>query len=459
MDEERMMILRMVEQGKITASEAEKLLLALESSKSFPKGGFGIHSAQELVQRLSQEADRVGEVLGRSAEKFAGHAEKLAERAGQIAERVESAAHWPKHRAMHRHGRSWPVNVDLRSLGDITGWIKNLSLFGEGSGRRFEFEEVIEESFSEDTSVVGVECSVTNGSIELESWTEPHLRVVASKRLRGETREEAEESARNLLLVERRSDGLTLRSQEGRDKRVSLKIFVPERHVYDLLLRSQNGRVAAKGPRCSRCELTTANGSAKVADLAASAVKIESSNGSVRAEQVEAAGLEARTSNGAIHVVTPGGKVRCTTSNGSIDLVVPPAGGNRAVMAPEPLGGQAAPDGEAGKQGVCEEDRFELETSNGSIRITLDPSRIGHSLVEAGSSLGRVDIELPGATFQVNERRFGKNRVVAQGEEFQQAGRPLRILARTSNGSISARAEGSQKEGSGDEWEKKQFAS
>jgi len=299
MEEERLLVLQMVADGKITAEEAAALLRALDATR-------GPASRRETGIRGEPWKD-AGASVGKLGEELGQKAEMIAQ---TIAEKVE------KHAARLGEGIQEP------------GWLQTL-LGGLNLGHMFapqhRFEDTITGTFQDDGDVQ-VNILTFNGRIELETWDRPEFEFKVVKTIRAPHAEEAAELAGKLVHFVQ--EGNKLKLEAGSNPRpmnsgVAVYGRLPAERVYEAGLGTVNGRIVVSGLRAGTLRAHTTNGRV-VADRV-SVVKhaeIKTTNGRLEFHG-SAPHLVASTSNGRI-LVSPspgqGGEYDLSTSNGSIRL-------------------------------------------------------------------------------------------------------------------------------------------
>jgi DUF4097 and DUF4098 domain-containing protein YvlB len=178
-----------------------------------------------------------------------------------------------------------------------------------------------------------------NGSVEISSWDQNTVDISGTKSAR--TPEDA-----NLIRmdIDHTADVVSIRASRPSVRNgnfsVRFMIKVPKGTVYDRIttsngairvydgagparFKSSNGRIELQHIR-GGVYAETSNGPIEITDNDGS-VEAHSSNGHIKIEGMRGA-LDATTSNSSIHVVIdrPGDSIRVGSSNGSIDLALPP---------------------------------------------------------------------------------------------------------------------------------------
>lgn len=213
-----------------------------------------------------------------------------------------------------------------------------------------------------------------NGSIEVEAWDRDEVRVEAEKKVKASSRERAEEALAELTVEVRESPGrleISTESPRGTDGflawltgrqiqgSVHYRLLVPRDVQLDA--RTVNGRVHAEGT-AGDLRFRSTNGRIEVVDAAGS-VRASTTNGSIDVELArvdEGAELDFSTTNGSIRLEVPAdlaADLRASTTNGSISTDLPIVVDGR--VSKRRLEGTI--NGGGG--------RVRLSTTNGSIRI------------------------------------------------------------------------------------------
>lgn len=278
--EERMTILKLLAEGKITAQEAERLLRAL--------GGQSRGDGPRL--------DELGKNIGQAMQE-AGRA---------ISDAVGTARRSPAGRA-------------------LGGMVDDVVSEFSGSGE--EIEETREWTL-EAAGVALLQADTSNGAIAVEGTDLEEIRVSATKKVKARTRQQAEECAAQVEVNAQR-EGDTVRIWEERPRnlsgiRVEVHYLVRCPRQLALRLNTLNGAVTAQGMRAG-VEATTLNGKVMVKE-SQGPMKLHSKNGTVVAHLDLLVGRgEFETANGKVEVVVRAGQapIDAKTLNGAVELSLP----------------------------------------------------------------------------------------------------------------------------------------
>lgn len=414
MNEERFLILKMVEEGKITAEEAVALINALEAEPPMPSYGLeeglggkpqvggveeaGRESTWAKVKGIKETAEKAGDSefvqrLEEEATKFAKNVEEAADKLSRvIEERIER---------------------DVRpALANLPSFLASIPVIGEWVGQFSIVTEEREGFFG--NHEVRLEIATENGAIEVEGWDEEHYRMILKKKVRGNDEQSARERAAEIIEVEESSDSLRITSKAGPNEALHVKLFVPKEKHYQLAFATSNGHVKIKSLPAVWGSIATTNGKVTLAELRGERLTARTSNGSVECGGVVVQELILSTSNGRIKA--EGGhaeRLEANTSNGSITICP------QRVEIP------------------AKEQSLDLHTSNGGIVVRLPAGLQNACWLDASSSFGAIKTDLEGLQYYIKENSFGYNRVQAETKGYAAESNTISIYARTSNGSIS----------------------
>ena len=284
MREEQRMILRMLEEGKISAEEAETLLKALgDGSKSAEAGS---ESPEDPWVRL----------------------EKMGE---DFASKVEVAT--------ERFSRSLEQNVGDR-LSRLPKILAKFPFLGYEESQ--EFTDVVKGQVGSG-EVIAIGISNANGPIRVEGWSEDDYQLTMVQRLRGSDRELLRTRLFDLGWedgAERTDFRLTVPSLG--DVSIALHLMVPKDRMYEVELLSQNGSLRVEQLNGTNLKLDTVNGSTHLHSVKAHSIRGEGGNGSCEMKDVEAKAIRHSLGNGSYRVSVSAGDVDLLTTNGSVNVRV-----------------------------------------------------------------------------------------------------------------------------------------
>ncbi len=432
--EDRLLILKMLQEGKITAEEALALLEAVDegpAERPVRKGAEGeagagrdteagheaggprrprppeppgepgiLDDVAEMVDeavRAAQEALRASvdpEEVRRLTEEGRRKArEAIRQARGQLKASLRAHRESIRESVRQESGAGERGPLPRSFLEDLLGWI-GTGILGSG----YQMEEEVTGEFGPGEGPVTVRLHATNGRVQIHAADGKGYRVLLRKNIRARSEAEAAEWARDACRVTRGERSLAVEAEPGVRgflAGVSIEAWLPRDYRYQLDLHSSNGRLVVEGLEAEHLRAETSNGRVVLTDLSAEVAEVRTSNGAVRLA-CSARRLEARTSNGAIEAGLP---------------------------AAWPVEGEAVLD---------------LATSNGRIALELPAGGPGYDL-DASTTNGAVRVELPGQDHEAGGVR-GRRQVRVRTADYDARPRRLKIRARTSNGSITVRA-------------------
>lgn len=270
--DERLMILQMVADKKITAAEATELLRALEAPEAQQPGG--AHSAEQRAEGTqgadaSARTSSLGSGLGAFIE--------------DVVERVTS-------------------------------------VFSDVVGPSHEIPAEVTGEFTGDE--IPLRVVTGNGHVEVGTWDQPGYRAKIVVKSRGSSEAEARNRACDAYILKADGAGFDLeaRRSEFGDLAVHVTLLVPLGKTYRLEVRTGNGHVALDDLHLGEGRVSTGNGRITVRGVRGEQLALRSGNGSIEIEG-DLSSLEAGTGNGAI-TLTPTGQraqaYKLGTGNGSI---------------------------------------------------------------------------------------------------------------------------------------------
>jgi hypothetical protein len=311
MENERMLILQMVAEKKITAAEAVELLKALEPSSKTRAGWIPEMPTPPRPPRPPEMPEPP------EPPRYAG--ERLSE---DIASRIGSL---------------------------VEGLISN---FGFGFGDGFKFEETVEGTFDAGDFAPEIDFKTSNGRVAVEGWNQPGYMVKLIKRVKAPSEQEAMARAKDLARVERDGGKLSIRFNQPQQSTIfggcglAIIAFLPKDRTYRFLLQTANGRVEMK-------------------DLKGTTVDATTSNGVVKMDTVEAERVETRTSNGKVMLKTSARDVKAHSSNGRITIIPVGTAGDTHYDLHTSNGSVKVQTGKPNGIGFS----FDLRTTNGKINV------------------------------------------------------------------------------------------
>ncbi len=382
MEEERLAVLRMLQEGKITVEEAAALLEALAEGSS-PADGTPVEpgpaGGPETKEKKVEPGDK-GEPEnkdgpGNKVEEKLRRVKSLA-RSGLIEENVLSAVENVLRTVSERLDETFD-----------SAWEGGPGIFALWPHKRVE--RTFTGSFSA-ASEASINLEIKNGRISLVPWDNEGFKVQTVGFVRNHLAHQAETEFERLIGYQAGPDSLKIEATNMRAiAALSLAISLPRRLTYRIAVETTNGPIATGEFTCSE-------------------ISLQSTNGTIRAEQARSEKLRIETTNGSIHVTTASPDVSCKTVNGTVNVKVPAA--------------------IAGK--------YRLETTNGGIRVNLPRGVDLGMSVEAETHFGPIRIEHPDMDIVKESQNIGNHEVKAVSRGYETTSRKLNLDLETAHGSI-----------------------
>ncbi|QOY36970.1 DUF4097 family beta strand repeat-containing protein [Anaerobacillus isosaccharinicus] len=272
MQEERKMILKMIEDGKITAEEGVSLLKELgETEKKEPK--------REANTYLSNDVDWENGHDYRGKYSQPSFTNRFTDFIEQAVQKIKE------------------FDLDLNF------------------GNSVEIDHIFHHR---DSNISRVDIAVENGSVNFVPWDENDVRVECKVKV---YREKEVEAARKYFLEEVSfnvtDDKLRFKSRE-KSLKINAIVYIPRKDFEEVKLYTFNGQLNGDVIEAARFEAKTVNGRISIDKLSGSKVTLETVNGSITVNKLAAEKVEAKTVHGTIHLPVTGGEADVETLNGTI---------------------------------------------------------------------------------------------------------------------------------------------
>jgi DUF4097 and DUF4098 domain-containing protein YvlB len=393
--EEKMLILKMLQEGKITAEEAHKLLEAIDggnasfetdarrNEKKFEE------KMQEIQQKATKVAEKLGSSLNSSAEKFSSNSEKFGD---DFAKRMETFG-----------------NDIADSAVKFTDKLVNyLGNFIDVGNDKYQYSKNYVYPLADHAEISIDTC---NFAVIVSPTTENDLLVNLY----------INSSVPSLVVdeffkAEQVNNHISLKTQFPSRTWGKVEILVPK-HLSNLHITTTNGKCEINDITADNIESNTSNGRITLSNCQGKTIEAVTSNGRITASGTSAAFADFSTSNGKIEIDNcKFDKLDAKTSNGAILL-----------------------DGIYKMNST--EGNYNLRTSNGKITIDLNNSETCGYMLDATTSVGSISVDLPQLNYFVDKKSFSMQSVAQiKSANFDSVTDKIFINAHTSNSSIVVEA-------------------
>jgi len=413
MRDEKLMILTMLEEGKITSQEAIKLLEALEETDYFMD--YGTNEDEEKSINLEQAKENLIEALEKNIE--------------DRKEKIEN------------------IGIDIGNK--LANAFNNLF----GTGNLFNLSgnyKVINTQLEKDISHLDEASLVVksiNGKIDVKSWGEDKLLIKITYRYKNNSFTQ-DNSFYELYEEDNR---IIFKPLYTNNVMMDLSLYLPQKHYKEISLTTSNGRIQLEDLKLNlltcntsnasisledivgeNVDISTKNGKINLRDISSPILKAVSTNASIKLEDIESRDLMVATKNGRItlsHIAGEGITVK--SSNGSIEA--------------DNLKGKVINLDTSNGKIICRDlddgriRELNLSTSNSTIDVEMNHlSKMGYYQLE--TSLGNINLDIPGLVYKENKQiDLGIKKIIAHSINFNEDEEHFILNASTSNGSIKIR--------------------
>jgi len=401
--EERMMILTMLEEGKISSQEALKLLEALDDNDDED-----FVSKDDKTDDKKVDIDKMGKVIkeqGKKIEQFGNDvSNKISNLFGGIKEKSPSINFLGNYETINTTlekdiSHIEKPNIDIKSInGNISlkPWDKESILVKVASSYKkgtMDKNDTFYDFYEEDNNIVFKPSYTNNIGIKLE-----------------------------VLVPNREYEKIILNTSND-------KIEIEDINVDNLICDTTNASIAVSGLNGENVKLVTKNGRISLENINSPIIMANSTNSSVSLDKIKSEKIFVYTKNGRIYLRdVESHSIEGITSNASIE-VKNPIGKNIKLVTSN------------GKI-ICDEfsakdmEKLELTTSNASINTHFNEFN-NILYFDFETSLGNINLEIPNLVYKVNQQnKLGTRKIIAHSIEYKEEEPHFKFIASTSNGSI-----------------------
>lgn len=271
MAEERLLILKMLDEGKISTDEAEKLLSALGE----------------------ENKDEVKEKIDNFTEKTVDFSEKAASKGISLAESVMEGL------------SGFFDNIDEGNFSNIFS--------GKYESEFYDFKISTEEGENLNLDIIG-----SNGSISVHPGESKDILVNANVRYNKTAGKN--KPSDGFYNVEREGKTVFFRPLIKDNIAVDLDIFLPEKNYENISIINKNAKVSLKNIISNKLEVKNKNSTINLSNIDSDFILTDTKNGSIDLDSIKSKEVNINTSNGKIILNCVNSPlINATTSNGLID--------------------------------------------------------------------------------------------------------------------------------------------
>ncbi len=405
-----MMILSMLEEGKITSEDAIKLLEALEDAESLTSDETTEDKKEKIID------------MDKTKEKVEG-LEKILKEQGK---KVEN------------------FSVDLGNK--ISGMFREMKEKGSHGSFLVGYETI---NTSVEKNISHLECPIidfksVNGGISLQNWDKDHVFIKIDCKYKNGLLDNIDdfydlyEEGNRLVFIPKFNNNII----------IGLNVYLPNKSYDEIHLNTSNGNIEIDEFKVNKLQCNTSNGSVSVKDISAEEVILGTKNGRINLSSISAPLIEAISTNSRIiledidsdnlKVLTHNGRI--ILSNIIADSIY--ATTSNSTIEAQDIGGKEIKLATSNGKIILESldldkiNELKLSTSNGSIDAEIGEIE-KDSYFDLETSIGNISLEVPNLVYRVNKQvNVGKKKIIAHSIDFDESKEHLVFTASTSNGSI-----------------------
>lgn len=410
MKEERMMILSMLEQGKISSEEAVELLDALEIEED---SNYNQSIKNETQEQLNK--DKTKKVIDDFEKTLKKQGKKMEDFGAELGNKLSGLFSGIKE-------KSNPINI----LNDY---------------------ETINTSLERDISHLEnptIDFKSTNGNITVNTWDKDSISIKINCKYKNG-------------LIDRNDGFYDFYEEENRlifkpefssDIMINLDIYLPNKPYRKIKLETSNGKIKIDNLNVDKVKCHTTNASISAGDIVSKEINLFTRNGRINLKSLTSPMIEAISTNSHISIEDVDSEsLKISTVNGKIivyntcanNLIGSSSNGSIEVKN---IKGENITLITSNGKIVCKDinlesiKKLELKTSNASINTDIgETDRNGY--FDLKTSLGNISLELPDLIYRVNNQvNLGTRKIVAHNMDFKEEEDHFTFIASTSNGSI-----------------------
>lgn len=395
LSEERMLILKMVQEGKISSEEAAKLLEALEGGA--PKQGTTENASRQQRQQadFNDELNKMKERLKTwkndfkkeyNEKEFDKVVEELSSKAEKIGKNVATAT----------------VGIVDRVIDYVGSFVDTnaFNMFGSYTAVDKSFEAVAADGM--DLNIEAV-----NGNISVRKHLDS--KIVIKTRVKS-----PQSNVDNILVYSEEGNAVSLTVNKVGNLSVSHEVFVPDTRFGTVKLETSNGKIYVEDSKSEKLEALTRNSNIELMGVNADLVKVDTKNAKVQISYAVGKKIDVNTNNALIdmkHIKAE--EIDTITTNGRIFV-----------------------ENVQNLEGASEVN-MNLRTTNGGIKVNMNDMESRGYKVKAKTTNGSVNLLIPEMTYHnVNRHGMGGSFVEAESSNFATYDERVNISAETNNGFI-----------------------
>ena len=412
-----MMILTMLEEGKISSEEALKLLDAVDD---IPEDDL---ESEFIITDDSKDDKKIN--VGKTKEKFENvlkdQGKKMGDFGADLGNKISGLFNGIKGKSssVNFFGNYETINTTLEK--DISHLEEPILDFKSVNG------SIIVKPWDKDSLLMKINCSFKKGVLDendtLYDFYEEDNKIIFRP---------------------------TYTSNIG----IKLEIYVPDKKYDSITLNTSNAKIEIKDINLNSLVCDTTNSNINVTNVIGEDVKLVTKNGKISIESVSSPIILANSTNSSMFLnKVSGEKVFVATKNGKIYLDKIEANSidgitSNASIEVKGVKGKKMRFNTSNGKIICDNlnseeiETLELITSNAAINTHFDELE-GETHFDLETSLGTINLEIPSLVYEINQQnKLGTRKIIAHSINYNEEEDSFKFVASTSNDSIKIDKEG-----------------
>lgn len=399
-NEEKMMILKMLQEGKITSEEAARLLEALDGgARQSADNNAGFGRQQRSQPNYTDEVAKFRERLNEWKNEFTKNinqnvnqkdfdrmVDDFSKKAEKVGKQVATATSGLVDKIMDYVGSF----VDTGAF----------NIFGNYAVVEKTFQAAAREGM--DLELEGI-----NGQIYIKKHQESHILIKTKVR-------SPQENADSLLIWSDDGSTVSLKVNKTMNMSVAHEVYLPAVRFNKIKLETTNGKIYVEDSLSQEFESATKNAPIDLMGVNTGKLNVDTKNAKVTLSYIIAKDVNVDTKNSMIEVKNiKTAKMDAETANARIYI--------ENVQAPENVADIV----------------LKLKTSNGDIKVNMNDMDSKGYRIKAQTSNGGINLLVPELTYHnASKQGLGGSFVEAESSGYNNSPRRVQIDAETSNGMI-----------------------
>ncbi|HEX2926296.1 MAG TPA: DUF4097 family beta strand repeat-containing protein [Ruminiclostridium sp.] len=392
--EERILILKMLEENKISSEEAAKLLAALEEKPE--QESADSYKRNQKANGFTEEAAKVRERVNEWKKGFKNNYNQ-ADFDNMIDDFANKAEKFGKNVASTTFGLVDKVIDYVGSFVDTNSF----NVFGSCQTVQKNFEVYPAEG-------AVLEIAGVNGAISIKKHLDP--KVVIISRIRSSV-----PNGEGVVTFSDDPNNISVTvNSTAFNVSVSHEIFIPDMKFKEIRIKNSNGKIYIEDSQSEEITATTKNAHIELMGVNSDKVSVNTKNGRIQLNYIIGNKIDINTSNAVIDIKHIKAKeVSAVTINGRITI--------------------------ENAQNIDMENDMDmyLKTSNGGIKVNMNDMDSRVYKVKAHASNGSINLLIPEIMYHnVNRKGTGGSFVEAESKNYDSGLNKVNIVAETMNGHV-----------------------